>query len=277
MVIVCGFQGCDDLGDPVTLGRGGSDTSAVALAGAMKADVCEIYTDVDGVYSADPRIAKGARRMKEITYYEMLEMARLGAGVMQPRSVETGRLYNIPIHVRSTFTNKPGTIIREEYTMEEKEFIIRGVAHDTNVAKFAVLGIPNTPGIAHAIFSKLAENNVDVDMIVQSIRNMEKNVTDMVFTVTADDLGQAKQIVDKVADELNAVAVLIEQDVAKVSIVGAGKLGNPGIAARMFKALSDANINIDVISTSEISISCLIKADKIKEAVNAIHDEFFKD
>ena len=277
IVIVAGFQGCDDLGDPVTLGRGGSDTSAVALAGAMKADVCEIYTDVDGVYSADPRIAKGARRMKEITYYEMLEMARLGAGVMQPRSVETGRLYNIPIHVRSTFTNKPGTIIREEYTMEEKEFIIRGVAHDTNVAKFAVLGIPNTPGIAHAIFSKLAENNVDVDMIVQSIRNMEKNVTDMVFTVTADDLGQAKQIVDKVADELNAVAVLIEQDVAKVSIVGAGMLGNPGIAARMFKALSDANINIDVISTSEISISCLIKADKIKEAVNAIHDEFFKD
>ena len=277
MVIVAGFQGGDDLGDPVTLGRGGSDTSAVALAGAMKADVCEIYTDVDGVYSADPRIAKGARRMKEITYYEMLEMARLGAGVMQPRSVETGRLYNIPIHVRSTFTNKPGTIIREEYTMEEKEFIIRGVAHDTNVAKFAVLGIPNTPGIAHAIFSKLAENNVDVDMIVQSIRNMEKNVTDMVFTVTADDLGQAKQIVDKVADELNAVAVLIEQDVAKVSIVGAGMLGNPGIAARMFKALSDANINIDVISTSEISISCLIKADKIKEAVNAIHDEFFKD
>lgn len=277
IVIVAGFQGCDDLGDPVTLGRGGSDTSAVALAGAMKADVCEIYTDVDGVYSADPRIAKGARRMKEITYYEMLEMARLGAGVMQPRSVETGRLYNIPIHVRSTFTNKPGTIIREEYTMEEKEFIIRGVAHDTNVAKFAVLGIPNTPGIAHAIFSKLAENNVDVDMIVQSIRNMEKNVTDMVFTVTADDLGQAKQIVDKVADELNAVAVLIEQDVAKVSIVGAGMLGNPGIAARMFKALSEANINLDVISTSEISISCLIKADKIKEAVNAIHDEFFKD
>ena len=161
--------------------------------------------------------------------------------------------------------------------MEEKEFIIRGVAHDTNVAKFAVLGIPNTPGIAHAIFSKLAENNVDVDMIVQSIRNMEKNLTDMVFTVTADDLGQAKQIVDKVADELNDVAVLIEQDVAKVSIVSAGMLGNPGIAARMFKALSDANINIDVISTSEISISCLIKADKIKEAVNAIHDEFFKD
>lgn len=277
IVIVAGFQGCNELGDPVTLGRGGSDTSAVALAGAMKADVCEIYTDVDGVYSADPRIVKNARKMKEITYYEMLEMARLGAGVMQPRSVETGHMYNIPIHVRSTFTNKPGTIIREEYTMEEKEFIIRGVADDTNVAKIAILGIPNTPGIAYSIFSKLAENNIDVDMIVQSIRNVEKNVTDMVFTTTLDDLGSAKQIIDKVADELNAVAVLIETDVAKVSIVGAGMLGNPGIASRMFKALSEAGINIDVISTSEISISCLIKAEKIKEAVNAIHNEFFKD
>lgn len=277
IVIVAGFQGCNELGDPVTLGRGGSDTSAVALAGAMKADVCEIYTDVDGVYSADPRIVKNARKMKEITYYEMLEMARLGAGVMQPRSVETGHMYNIPIHVRSTFTNKPGTIIREEYTMEEKEFIIRGVADDTNVAKIAILGIPNTPGIAYSIFSKLAENNIDVDMIVQSIRNVEKNVTDMVFTTTLDDLSNAKQIIDKVADELNAVAVLIETDVAKVSIVGAGMLGNPGIASRMFKALSEAGINIDVISTSEISISCLIKAEKIKEAVNAIHAEFFKD
>ena len=277
IVIVAGFQGCNELGDPVTLGRGGSDTSAVALAGAMKADVCEIYTDVDGVYSADPRVVKNARKMKEITYYEMLEMARLGAGVMQPRSVETGQMYNIPIHVRSTFTNKPGTIIREEYTMEEKEFIIRGVADDTNVAKIAILGIPNTPGIAYSIFSKLAENNIDVDMIVQSIRNVEKNVTDMVFTTTLDDLSNAKQIIDKVADELNAVAVLIETDVAKVSIVGAGMLGNPGIASRMFKALSEAGINIDVISTSEISISCLIKAEKIKEAVNAIHAEFFKD
>lgn len=277
IVIVAGFQGCNELGDPVTLGRGGSDTSAVALAGALKADVCEIYTDVDGIYSADPRVVKNARKMKEITYSEMLEMARLGAGVMQPRSVETGQMYNIPIHVRSTFTNKPGTIIREDYTMEEKEFIIRGVAHDTNVAKIAVLGIPNTPGIAYSIFSKLADSNIDVDMIVQSIRNMEKNVTDMVFTVTQDDLNEAKQIVDKVADELNAVAVLIEKDVAKVSIVGAGMLGNPGIASRMFKALANIGINLDVISTSEISISCLIKAEKIKEAVVAIHNEFFQD
>lgn len=151
IVVVAGFQGADEIGDLVTLGRGGSDTSAVALAGALKADSCEIYTDVDGVYSADPRIVKNARKMKEITYYEMLEMARLGAGVMQPRSVEMGKYFNIPIHVRSTFTNKPGTIIREDYTMEDKDFVIRGVAHDEKVAKIAVLGIPNTPGIAHEI------------------------------------------------------------------------------------------------------------------------------
>jgi aspartate kinase len=218
---------------------------------------------------------KGARRMKEITYNEMLEMARLGAGVMQPRSVEMGKYFNIPIHVRSTFTTKPGTMIREAYTMEEKDFVIRGVAHDDKVAKIAVLGVPNNPGIAHLIFSALAEASVDVDMIVQSIRNIEKNVTDMVFTVASDDLSQAKKIVDEVADKLNAIAVLIEEDVAKVSIVGAGMLGNPGIAARMFGALSKAGINIDVISTSEISISCLIKGSQLKEAVNAIHEEFF--
>ncbi|MBB5336008.1 aspartate kinase [Pectinatus brassicae] len=277
IVIVAGFQGCDQLGDPVTLGRGGSDTSAVALAGALKADSCEIYTDVDGIYSADPRIVKNARRMKEITYHEMLEMARLGSGVMQPRSVEVGQLLNMPIHVRSTFTNKPGTIIREEYTMEEKGFVIRGVSHDAKVAKIAVLGVPNNPGIAYSIFSALADNNVDVDMIVQSIRNVEKNVTDMVFTVALDDLNTAKEVVDKVAADLKAIGVLIEKDVAKVSIVGVGMLGNPGIAARMFGALSNAGINIDVISTSEISISCLIKSAALEEAVNIIHNEFFAE
>ena len=277
IVVVAGFQGADEKGDPVTLGRGGSDTSAVALAGALKADACEIYTDVDGVYSADPRLVPDARRMKEITYDEMLEMARLGAGVMQPRSVEMGMYFNIPIHVRSTFTNKPGTMIREAYTMEEKDFLIRGVAHDSNVAKVAVLGVPNDPGVAHAIFSALSDRNIAVDMIVQSIRNIEKNVTDMVFTIAQDDLAEAKQIVDGVADKLHAVAVLIEEDVAKVSIVGAGMLGNPGIATRMFGALADAQVNIDAISTSEISISCLIKGSQLKEAANAIRKEFFPE
>ena len=277
IVVVAGFQGADEKGDPVTLGRGGSDTSAVALAGALKADACELYTDVDGVYSADPRLVPDARKMKEITYDEMLEMARLGAGVMQPRSVEMGMYFNIPIHVRSTFTNKPGTMIREAYTMEEKDFLIRGVAHDSNVAKVAVLGVPNDPGVAHAIFSALSEKNIAVDMIVQSIRNIEKNVTDMVFTITQDDLAEAKKIVDGVAEKLHAVAVLIEEDVAKVSIVGAGMLGNPGIATRMFGALADAKVNIDAISTSEISISCLIKGSQLKEAANAIHKEFFPE
>ena len=275
IVVVAGFQGADAKMDPVTLGRGGSDTSAVALAGALKADSCEIFTDVDGIYSADPRIVKDARKMKEITYHEMLEMARLGAGVMQPRSVEMGEYFHIPIHVRSTFTTKPGTIIREDYTMEDKDFVIRGVAHDSKVAKIAVLGIPNTPGIAHEIFSALAAESIDVDMIVQSIRNIEKNVTDMVFTVAADDLSQAKKVVDGVASKLNAIAVLIEEDVAKVSIVGAGMLGNPGTAARMFGALSKAGVNIDIISTSEISISCLVKGSELDKAVNAIHQEFF--
>ncbi|MCI7477605.1 MAG: aspartate kinase [Selenomonadales bacterium] len=277
IVVVAGFQGADSKGDPVTLGRGGSDTSAVALAGALKADACEIYTDVDGIYSADPRLIPDARKMKEITYDEMLEMARLGAGVMQPRSVEMGKYFNIPIHVRSTFTNKPGTMIREAYTMEEKDFLIRGVAHDDNVAKIAILGVPNNPGIAHNIFSALADKAIGVDMIVQSIRNIEKNVTDMVFTIASDDLSQAKPIIDEVADKLNAIAVLIEEDVAKVSIVGAGMLGNPGIAARMFGALAKANVNMDAISTSEISISCLIKGDQLKVAANAIHKEFFPE
>lgn len=275
IVIVTGFQGADEFGNPVTLGRGGSDTSAVALAGALKADSCEIFTDVDGVYSADPRIEPDARRMKEITYDEMLEMARLGAGVMQPRSVETGKQYGIPIHVRSTFTKEPGTIIREAYTMEEKDFVIRGVAHDEKVVKIAILGIPNQPGIAHKIFAALSDAHIVVDMIVQSIRNVEKDITDMVFTIATDDLGRAKPIMDGVAADLNAIAVLVEEDVAKVSIVGAGMLGSPGIAARMFGALAAANINIDVISTSEISISCIIKASELKSAVNAIHDEFF--
>ena len=275
IVVIAGFQGTDENGNPVTLGRGGSDTSAVAIAGAIGADTCEIYTDVDGIYSADPRIAKGARRMREITYNEMLEMARLGAGVMQPRSVEMGKHFGIPIHVRSTFSEKTGTMIREAYTMEEKDFEIRGLAHDDKVAKLAVMGVPNRPGVAHSLFSALADANVSVDMIVQSVRNIERNVTDMVFTVAVDDLETAREIVEDVKKKLNAVSVLVEENVAKVSIVGVGMLGNPGIAARMFGALQKADVNIDIISTSEISISCLITKDKLKEAANAIHDEFF--
>lgn len=277
IVVVAGFQGITPQGDITTLGRGGSDATAVALAGALRADSCEIYTDVDGIYSADPRIIPQAKRMKEITYNEMLEMARLGAGVMQPRSVELGKIYNVPIHVRSTFSQEPGSIIREEYTMEEREFIIRGVTHDANVAKIAVLGVPDQPGVAYKIFSALAEANVDVDMIVQSFRNIEGNINDIVFTINKPDLLRARAIIDQIGREMHVLGVNIEDNVAKVSIVGAGMLGNPGIAATMFGALADAGVNIEVISTSEISISCLIRDDQVKTAVNAIHGRFFPE
>ena len=277
IVVVAGFQGVSPNGDVTTLGRGGSDTTAVALAGALNAKVCEIFTDVDGVYSADPRVVKTARKMKEITYNEMLEMARLGAGVMQPRSVELGSRYGVPIHVRSTFTTDPGTIIREGYTVEEKEFVVRGVTHDMNVAKVAVLGVPDRPGIAFKIFSALAEANIDVDMIVQSIRNADKKINDIVFTVAKGDAEQTRTIMDTVGKDLDILGVVVDEAVAKISIVGAGMLGSPGMAARMFGALSAAGINIEVISTSEISVSCLVREERAKDAVNAIHAAFFRD
>ncbi len=275
IVVIAGFQGLTNNGEITTLGRGGSDTTAVAVAAGLKADHCEIYTDVDGIYSSDPRVVSTAKRMKEITYNEMLEMARLGAGVMHPRSVELGKHYGMPIHVRSTFTCDSGTFIREEYTMEEKEFVIRGVTHDANVAKIAVLGVPDRPGIAYKIFSALAEANIDVDMIVQSVRAMDKHIIDMVFTISQGDVPQAGSILEKLNAEMDFSGLTIEEKVAKVSVIGAGMLGNPGIAAATFGALADAGINIEVISTSEISISCLVAEDKAKEAVNAIHARFF--
>ncbi len=277
IVVVAGFQGMTASGDITTLGRGGSDTTAVALAGAMQADVCEIFTDVDGVYSADPRVEKKARRMREITYNEMLEMARLGAVVMQPRAVEMGKHYGVPVHVRSTFSREPGTIIREAYTVEEKEFIIRGVTHDTSVAKVAILGVPDRPGIAYKVFSALAKANIDVDMIVQSIRNADKNINDIVFTIAQTDMALARQMIEDVGKDIGILGVTVDENVAKVSVVGAGMYGSPGIAAAMFGALADAGINIEVISTSEISISCLIQADRVKDAVAAIHARFFPD
>lgn len=275
VVVIAGFQGLTKNCEITTLGRGGSDTTAVAVAAGLKADHCEIYTDVDGIYSSDPRVVPAARRMKEITYNEMLEMARLGAGVMHPRSVELGKHYGIAIHVRSTFSSQIGTFIREEYTMEEKEFVIRGVTHDTNVAKIAVLGVPDRPGTAYKIFSSLAEANIDVDMIVQSVRALDQSIIDMVFTISQGDIPQAQTILEKLKQEMEFIGLSIEENVAKVSVVGAGMLGNPGIAATTFGALADAGINIEAISTSEISISCLIESGKVKEAVNAIHGRFF--
>lgn len=275
IVIVAGFQGVNRDGDVVTLGRGGSDTTAVALAGAMHADMCEIFTDVDGVYSADPRYVPDAVKIDEITNEEMLEMARLGAGVMQPKSVEMGRRYHIPIHVRSTFTKDAGTIIREDSTMDLTQFAVRGVAQDANIAKVAVLGVPNVPGVAYNVFHALAENHVSVDMIVQSIRSNETDKTDIIFTIENTDLDEAKKVLEGMKDKGVLPGVLYSDDKAKVSIVGAGMLGAPGIAARMFGALGQSGVNIDIISTSEISISCLIPRADLTKAVQAIHKEFF--
>lgn len=274
IVIVAGFQGLMKNGDVATLGRGGSDATAVALAGAMHADMCEIFTDVDGVYSADPRVVKNAHKMKEITNTEMLEMARLGAGVMQPRSVELGIKYHIPIHVRSTFTNDEGTIIRE-VCMEGLNETVRGVAQDAHAARIAVLGLRNVPGVAYIVFSALAEDNITVDMIVQSVRNSNDDKTDIVFTIDDTDMEDAKRVLDKMRDDGKVEEVIYDDDTAKVSVVGAGMLGKPGVAARMFGALGRADINIDIVSTSEISISCLILRKDLNKAVQAIHDEFF--
>ena len=275
IVIVAGFQGMMPNGDIATLGRGGSDATAVALAGAMHADMCEIFTDVDGVYSADPRHVTGTIKMKEITNTEMLEMARLGAGVMQPRSVELGMKYHIPMHVRSTFSDEEGTIIREVCTMETRDDTVRGVAQDAHAARIAVLGLRNIPGVAYKIFSVLAENNITVDMIVQSVRNSNDDKTDIIFTIDDADLSDAKRVLDAMRDEGKVEEVIYDDDTAKVSVVGAGMLGRPGVAARMFGALGRAGVNIDIVSTSEISISCLILRKDLDKAVQAIHDEFF--
>lgn len=275
IVIVAGFQGVNAAGDIVTLGRGGSDATAVALAGAMKADMCEIFTDVDGVYSADPRYVPDAVKIDEITNEEMLEMARLGAGVMQARSVEMGIRYHIPIHVRSTFTKEEGTIIREECIMNKEKMAVRGVAQDSHVAKIAVLGVANVPGVAYSIFNGLAKDHIIVDMIVQSVREANDHKTDIIFTIDNNDLDDAKKVLEKMKAEGTVPSVIYSDDVAKVSIVGAGMLGAPGVAARMFGALGKSNINIDIIGTSEISISCLIPRADLTTAVQAIHKEFF--
>lgn len=277
VVVVAGFQGITGHGDITTLGRGGSDTTAVAIAGAINADVCEIYTDVDGVYTSDPRVVPNAQKMKEITYGEMLEMAKLGAGVMQPRAVEMGSRFSVPIHVRSTFSEDEGTMIQEVCSMEIKQYLIRGVASDKNVAKITVLGIPNHPGHAYKIFSMLADSHVDVDMIVQSVRVAKEGVTDITFTIARTELPAAKDILNRLREEMPVEDILVDDKMAKVSIVGAGMAGHPGIAAGMFGVLGDNHINIEIISTSEISITCLIGEESVDTAVKAIHAHFFDE
>lgn len=272
IAIVAGFQGLSrENSEITTLGRGGSDTTAVALAAALGAQVCEIYTDVDGVFTADPRVVPNARLLRDISYGEMLELASLGALVLQPRSVEMAAHYGVTIHVRSSFTTQPGTYVRGQKEVE-RDMVVVGVAHDTNVAKVVVTDVPDKPGVAGQLFAALAAEQINVDMIVQSTK--QENTTDMLFTVTRDDLAKTLEVAGRVAQQLGATGVLHTLDLGKVSIVGAGMMSNPGVAARMFEALAARGINIDAISTSEIKVSCLVKLDAVPEAVRAMHEAF---
>ncbi len=278
IVVVAGFQGLDDEGEINTLGRGGSDTSAVALAIALNADVCEIYTDVDGVYTADPRIVKKAWKMDEISYDEMLEMAAMGALVLQPRSVELAKLYGIPLHVRSSFNHNPGTIVKEDAVMNkdmEKDLMVCGVAHDLNVLKATIFGVPDRPGVASEIFGKLAKENVNVDMIIQSgNRGVRQDIS---FTCGRDERTKVENTLNELLRDLPADSFTIVDTLAKVSVVGAGMISHPGVAATMFKVLSDNDINIGMISTSEIKISCIVDETQINNAVLALHTAFGLD
>lgn len=270
IIIVAGFQGLNKYDDLTTLGRGGSDTSAVAIAAAMKADRCQIYTDVDGVYTADPRKVTGTKKMDEITYDEMLELATLGAQVLNNRSVEMAKKYNVELEVLSSLERKPGTVVKEIIKMEKT--LIRGVAKDTNVTSISVVGLKDHPGTAFKLFNKLASAKVNVDIILQSVgRDGTKDIT---FTVSKSQQTEAISCLEALKDSLDYKSLSFDDNVAKVSIVGAGMESNPGVASKMFEALYDAGINIQMISTSEIKVSVLIDSEYADSAVQAIHDKF---
>jgi len=271
IVIVAGFQGVSGKRDITTLGRGGSDTTAVALAVSLGAGVCQIFTDVEGVYTADPRLVPEARKLKEISYEEMLELATYGARVMHNRAVELGWLYNVPILVASSFSDCPGTIICKEAAMEVRNKV-SGIAHDVSVAKITVIGVPDRPGIAAAIFEPLARANISIDTIVQN--TSINNITDLTFTMARTDLLKAMSIVEPVAKSVGGKQCLTDSTLAKVSIIGTGMLNTPGYAARMFRALHQHGINIQLIATSEIRITCIISEDKVTDAVRALHQAF---
>ena len=271
VVIVAGFQGIDEDNNITTLGRGGSDTSAVALAAALKAQRCDIFTDVDGVYMADPGICPKARRLDKISYEEMLEMAMTGAKVLQPRSVEMAQKYNVPVCVRSSFSDKGGTLVTKEDKEMEKE-VLSGITYDRDQAKITVIHIPDKPGVAANLFTPLSERNISVDMIIQNIS--AQGHTDLTFTVAKKDAKQAQKIVETTAKEIGAKKVELNDDVAKVSIIGVGMVSHPGVAAKMFKTLADEGINIMMISTSEIKISCVIQRRYTELAVTALHEAF---
>lgn len=270
IVVVAGFQGIDKYDNITTLGRGGSDTSAVALAAALNADRCEIYTDVDGVYTADPRIVKDAKKLDEITYDEMLELASLGANVLHNRSVELAKKYNVDLEVKSSFEKIDGTVVKEVTDLEK--MLIRGVTRDNDVARIAIIGVEDAPGVAFKIFSELAKVQVNVDMILQSIGRGGKK--DIAFTVVKSNLEKTVEVIEKLKGQLNYEELNCRDNLSKVSIVGAGMTSNPGVAAKMFEALFEADINIHMISTSEIKVSVLINVEHAERAVQAIHDKF---
>ena len=274
IVIVAGFQGMSPDQEITTLGRGGSDLTAVALAKAMKARVCEIYTDVKGIYTTDPRIVKNARKIKKITFDEMLEMASLGAQVMQARSIEVAKRFNIPIHVRSSFSKEEGTmIVKNQEKLED--IAVRGVTRNADEAKITICGVPDQPGIAAKIFSAISKSGTNVDIIVQNISHTR--LTDISFTVPQKDLQKALTAAKEIAQTIKAGDVLHDKDIARVSIVGSGMRSHTGIAAQMFTALAKNKINIDMISTSEISISCIIKSNESEKAVKVLHQAFKLD
>lgn len=274
IVIVTGFQGINKYGDITTLGRGGSDTSAVALAAVLHADLCQIYTDVDGVYTADPRLVPTARKLDEITYEEMLELATLGAQVLHNRSVEMAKRYDVELEVLSSFSDKPGTKVKEVVKRMEKSHI-SGVAKDKSIARLALVGLEDTPGIAFKIFSLLARNNVNVDIILQSIGRSETK--DISFTVAKSDLDLARKLLEENREVIAFDHIDVSDNIAKVSIVGAGMINNPGVAAAMFEALFNAGININMISTSEIKVSVLVDIHDADRAVQVVHDRFYDE
>ena len=271
VVVATGFQGIDAEGNLTTLGRGGSDTSAVALAAGLGADECEIYTDVEGVFTADPRIVPDARKLDEISFDEMMEMASQGSKVLQIRSVELAMNHDIPIRVRSTFTDNPGTLVRSEDDTIEK-LVVRGVSHNANEAKLTLRQVPDQPGIAAQIFTTLAGANINVDVIVQN--TSKDGTTDLSFTVGLTDLAEASDILQKIAAEVRAESFEIDDKIAKVSIVGVGMRAHPGVAAAMFESLKAANVNIQMITTSEIKVTCVIEREQVETAVRALHDSF---
>lgn len=274
IVIVTGFQGINKYGDITTLGRGGSDTSAVALAAALHADLCQIYTDVDGVYTADPRLVPGARKLEEITFDEMLELATLGAQVLHNRSVEMAKRYNVNLEVLSSFSGNPGTKVKEVVKTVEKSHV-SGIAKDKNVARLALVDLEDEPGIAFRIFSLLAKGKINVDIILQSIGREDKK--DISFTVAKSDTEAAKKILEENREYIGFDHIDVNDNIAKVSIVGAGMINNPGVAAGMFEALYSAGINIHMISTSEIKVSVLVDLEDADRAVQVTHDKFFSD